>query len=88
MIGNLKGRVEQLESDARTGDAEFMLEGGARASIKRRDLLQALHEAATGQNTFRARVLLHAVSAKDNSHIHELAQAMQDGPAPASITVD
>lgn len=65
------------------GDAEFLLEGGARASIKLRELPDALHEAVTDQNTFRARVLLNAVAARDGSHLHELAQAMHAGPVPA-----
>lgn len=73
-------RLTRLESDAHMGDAEFTLEGGARASVKQRELLDAVHEAAFGESTFRARVLLNAVSAKDGSQIHSLCQALAAGP--------
>jgi hypothetical protein len=80
MNRNLQGRVERLESDARMGDSEFTLEGGARAAVKMRELPDAIFEAVTNQKTFRASVLLHATSAKDGSQIHSLCQALAAGP--------
>ena len=58
----------------------FDLSNGAARALRQSWLLQALHEAITGVETWQARVMLTAVRASDGSRLHELAQALAAGP--------
>lgn len=77
----LRNRVTRLERRTGATQVTFILEGGARAGIRRRDLLDAMTEAIEGKPTFRAKTMLHAVSASDGSKLHELARSLALGPA-------
>jgi hypothetical protein len=81
MLRSLKYRIQKIERAARIGDMSFMLGDGVRAAIKRKELLDALGEAIHGAGTFRANVLLNATSGSGGGRLHELARALQAGPA-------
>lgn len=83
----VENRITALETGARLDGTEFLLEGGGRASIRRRDLPEAIFEAATGVNSFRASVLLHAESARDGNRLFEITQSLAAGPARMGKTL-
>jgi hypothetical protein len=76
----LSQRVERLEASAGFGEIRYRLRNGARASIRRRELLTALSEATTGVHSRRAMVLLNADDS--NGGLPNLVQAIAAGPVP------
>ena len=89
MIEKLKNRIERLESNARMGEVQFLLENGARAGVRSRNLLDALRSALFDPSpNFGGNVLLHAASASDGSRIHELVRALAAGPVKRNSSPD
>lgn len=84
MYNTMKNRLARLESGAGMGGTDYALPNGAHSRIRHRDVLDAMGEAIEGANTVRAQVMLNAISASDGSRLHELCQALVNGPAPAS----
>lgn len=76
----IENRLGRLESGAGMDATVFVLEGGAHGSIKRRELIEAVFEAATGVPSFRANILLHATAANDGNQLWSLAQSLAAGP--------
>ena len=76
----VENRIGRLETGARLGEVEYTFPGGAHARLSRSDQVSALHEAVDGVKTWRASVLLNAVSCSDGSHLHDLAAALAAGP--------
>jgi hypothetical protein len=75
-----KQRVSRLEVASGFGEVVFRLRNGARASIRRKELLRAVSEAVDGFHSRRAQVLLNAEKASDGNQLHHLAQALASGP--------
>ena len=82
MYNTLKSRVSRPETGAGMDLVKFILGNGAHATIRRKDLLDAVTEAIAGESTLRANIMLNAVSASDGNRLFELARAMHDGPVP------
>lgn len=81
---DLRRRVERLEkSDG--GDVTFTMADGSKGSIRRKQILDAVTAATRGEESTRANLLRHAVSASDGSRLHEVVQAMEAGPVPRGV---
>jgi hypothetical protein len=78
-------RVQRLESSAGFGEVVFRLRSGARAGIRRKELLVAIGQACEGAQTRRAQILLNAERASDTSHLHTMVQAIASGPVPQGM---
>jgi len=81
MITNLRNRLQRLESNGRMGEIELTLENNARVSIRRRRLLDVVHDALFASDKgLEGSAMLRTVRMSDQSHIHQLVQALHAGP--------
>ena len=80
MIRDLRKRLRVCEQAARTDGVVYVMPDGKTAAIPRRQILTAMDEAVRGLETRRGSIMRTAVSARDGSELHTLAQALHAGP--------
>lgn len=79
-LSSLSSRIDRLETVSGQSGVEHVLENGARAQVKRKNLLTALHSAIfDNQPSIDGKILLNTARCDDNL-IFELAQALKAGP--------